>query len=141
MGQFYSIGELARLSGCKVATIRYYETQELMTAPLRTEGNQRRYNSQQRQRLQFIVHSRALGFSLASIRELLQLTEASQDEPHCAEKLVQRQLQDVNEKLRRLTHLQEQLLKMSQQCAAEGEGECAALQLLYDHELCDGEHD
>jgi hypothetical protein len=38
-----SIGELARRSGVKVPTIRYYEQAGLLPIPGRTEGHQRRY--------------------------------------------------------------------------------------------------
>jgi MerR family regulatory protein len=39
-----SIGELSRRTGVKVATIRYYESIALMSAPSRSEGKQRRYS-------------------------------------------------------------------------------------------------
>ena len=38
-----SIGELSRLAGVKIPTIRYYEQMKLIDAPERLEGNQRRF--------------------------------------------------------------------------------------------------
>ena len=37
------IGELARLTGCAVDTIRYYEKQSLLPPPARSAGNFRDY--------------------------------------------------------------------------------------------------
>ena len=42
----YSIGELARETGVKVPTIRYYEQMGLIDALVRTGGNQRRYSKE-----------------------------------------------------------------------------------------------
>jgi DNA-binding transcriptional MerR regulator len=39
-----SIGELARRSGVKIPTVRYYEQAGLLPVPVRTEGRQRRYD-------------------------------------------------------------------------------------------------
>ena len=66
-----AIGTLAKRTGTKVQTIRYYEQIGLMPEPDRTEGGQRRYGITQLDRLAFIRHSRQLGFSLEAIRELL----------------------------------------------------------------------
>ncbi len=46
-----SIGVLARETGCKVPTIRYYEQMGLIEEPGRTEGNQRRYGQAELDRL------------------------------------------------------------------------------------------
>lgn len=39
----FAIGQLARKTGCKVQTIRYYEQINLLPAPERSAGNQRLY--------------------------------------------------------------------------------------------------
>ena len=71
----HTIGELARRTGCKVQTIRYYETIGLMPAPLRSTGNQRLYDRSAVDRPGFIPHGRELGFSLPAVRELLTPTD------------------------------------------------------------------
>ena len=68
-----TIGQLAKQTGCKVQTIRYYEQIGLMPKALRTEGNQRRFGQAHLERLTFVRHSRELGFPLSAIRELLRL--------------------------------------------------------------------
>ena len=71
----FTIGRLARETGCKVQTIRYYEQIALMPQPLRTAGNQRRYGPGHVARLAFIRHGRELGFPLDAIREFLSLSD------------------------------------------------------------------
>ncbi len=62
MEQNYTIGQMAKVGNCKVQTIRYYEQIGLLSEPGRTEGNQRIYIQGHRDRLNFIRHSRELGF-------------------------------------------------------------------------------
>ena len=71
----YSIGEIGRLTETKTPTIRYYEQIGLLVPPVRTEGNQRRYDEASRERLAFVRHARALGFTLDAIRDLLSLSD------------------------------------------------------------------
>jgi DNA-binding transcriptional MerR regulator len=65
------IGTLAELTGVKIPTIRFYEQNNLVPPPRRTEGGQRRYGESAIRRLHFIRHARDLGFSVQDIRELL----------------------------------------------------------------------
>jgi DNA-binding transcriptional MerR regulator len=48
----------------KVPTIRYSEQIELLPIPPRTDGNPRLYRPEELQRLNFIGHSRELGFEI-----------------------------------------------------------------------------
>ena len=77
-----TIGELSRRTGVKIPTIRYYEQMGLMAAAERSEGNQRRYGAEERDRLSFIRHARDLGLTIEAIRELIELS-AHPDRP-CA---------------------------------------------------------
>ena len=69
------IGRLAALTGVKIPTIRFYEQNDLVPPPCRTEGGQRRYGESAVRRLHFIRHARDLGFSVEDIRQLLALSE------------------------------------------------------------------
>ena len=71
----FSIGELAKQTGVKIPTIRYYEKMGLIDMPDRSIGNQRRYSRQGLERLAFIRHARDLGFSISDIRELNALSQ------------------------------------------------------------------
>lgn len=72
---YLAIGDMARATGVKVETIRYYERIGLLRAPARTAGNYRAYDSGHLARLSFIRRSRSLGFSLDRIRALLDLSD------------------------------------------------------------------
>ena len=67
------IGELAKRSGCSIQTIRYYEKEGLISAPERTEGNFRLYNSVVLEKLSFIKNCRALDLTLSEIKHLVSL--------------------------------------------------------------------
>ena len=53
-----TIGGLARASGVKVTTIRYYESIGLIGPPDRSEGGQRLYDRNAVDRMNFIRHAR-----------------------------------------------------------------------------------
>ena len=78
-----SIGDLAKGTGTKVVTVRYYEQIGLLPVPSRTEGNYRTYSNEHMRRLRFIRRCRDLGFTLDQIRDLLRLS--SQKNEDCAE--------------------------------------------------------
>ena len=65
------IGELARMAGCQVVTIRYYEREGLLPEPARSDGNYRLYTSQHLEQLHFIRHCRSVEMTLEDIRLLL----------------------------------------------------------------------
>lgn len=67
----YSIGDLASETGVTHRALRLYEEQGLL-APQRI-GNQRIYSHRDRARLILVLRGKRLGFSLADIREMLEL--------------------------------------------------------------------
>jgi DNA-binding transcriptional MerR regulator len=67
MSVTFRIGDLARQTGVKVVTIRYYEQAGLLPVCERTTGNYRVYAQEHLERLNFVRRCRDLGFSLGSI--------------------------------------------------------------------------
>jgi DNA-binding transcriptional MerR regulator len=65
-----SIGEVARLTGLPVKTIRYYSDIGLVAAASRTDAGYRRYDEAGLARLELIHALRDLGLDLASIRHV-----------------------------------------------------------------------
>ncbi|GJD31021.1 HTH-type transcriptional regulator ZntR [Methylobacterium adhaesivum] len=133
-----AIGELSRRTGVKVPTIRYYEQVGLMPVPPRSAGAQRRYGQADVARLNFIRHSRELGFEVDAIRELLTLT-ARPDLP-CAEVdvIARRHLSEVDARIERLTALRTELSRMVGECGHGHVGECRVIEVLSDHGECLG---
>jgi Cu(I)-responsive transcriptional regulator len=135
-----TIGALARDTGTKVQTIRYYEQIGLMPAPARTAGGQRRYAPADLDRLAFIRHARELGFGLDAIRDLLGL--ADDPERPCAEvdRIAQRQLGEVERRIARLEALRAELRRMLGDCRGDRVADCRVLEVLRDHSRCLTEH-
>lgn len=136
----FSIGELAAETGVKVPTIRYYEGIGLIAAPPRTAGNQRRYDGVARDRLKFIAHARAMGFPMESLKSMLRI--ARHTEAPCADldQLVRERLDDVDERIARLTALRSELSAMLESAHHGTVGECRVVEVLSDHECCSSEH-
>jgi MerR family copper efflux transcriptional regulator len=67
------IGELASKAAVNIQTIRFYERQGLVPAPLRNRSGYRCYSVVDLERVTFIKRNQELGFSLREILELLEL--------------------------------------------------------------------
>jgi DNA-binding transcriptional MerR regulator len=61
-------GKLAKATGTKIETIRFYEKIGLLAPPERTAGNYRAYQQVDVDRLSFVRRARDLGFSLDQVR-------------------------------------------------------------------------
>lgn len=112
----YSVGQLAKESGCKVETVHYYEKIALMPKPPRTEGGHRIYALPDVKRLNFIRRSRELGFKIEQIKDLLKFI----DEPnhYCGEvrAMAMQQARVMQEKIDDLHKLQKALNEMVVKC-------------------------
>ncbi|MFN3464779.1 MAG: MerR family transcriptional regulator [Terricaulis sp.] len=113
----FAIGQVARETGLKVPTIRFYEAEGLVTAPPRTPNGRRTYSAADIRRLAFIRHARGLGFELDDIRSLLDLTDHP-DRP-CAEAdaIASGHLKIVEERIAQLTQLKTELTRIVRSCA------------------------
>ncbi len=140
MKQNLTIGELAARTSCKIQTIRYYEQIGLMPDALRTTGNQRRFGRQHLERLAFIRHSRELGFSLDTIRELLSLTDEPERSCAAVDRMARRQLRQVESRITRLQALATEFRRMIRRCRGGRIAECRIVQALADHAHCSTEH-
>nr|WP_275982152.1 helix-turn-helix domain-containing protein [Frigidibacter sp. ROC022] len=135
-----TIGTLAKRTGSKVQTIRYYEQIGLMPEPERTEGGQRRYSGAALDRLSFIRHARDLGFSLDAIRELLTLSDNPGQPCTDIDAIAQKHLRAVEARLVRLEALRRELRRMIGECSGGAVSECRVLEVLRDHGECLMDH-
>ncbi|MGO2241633.1 MAG: MerR family transcriptional regulator [Halomonas sp.] len=134
--QYIGIGELARQSGCKPETVRYYEGIGLLPSAPRNEGNQRRYTATAIRRLTFIRHARDFGFSVEAVRELLQMADHPTMPCEEVDTLAKRHLAEVEARLARLTAVRDELTRMIHQCEGGNIGHCHIIDVLSDHRLC-----
>ncbi len=113
------IGDLSRLTGCNVETIRYYERVGLLPRPPRSAARYRLYDSADVRRLAFVRRARELGFVLNEVRALLALA-ATDREDTCAEvrQLAARHLADIRAKIADLRALKRVLADAVRRCDA-----------------------
>ncbi len=71
--ELMNIGQAAKAAGVSAKMIRHYEEMGLLPAARRTESGYRQYAESDVHTLRFIRHSRDLGFSIATISELIGL--------------------------------------------------------------------
>ena len=130
------VGELARLTGCQVVTIRYYEKEGLLPRPERTGANYRLYGEDDVERLNFILRCRLHGMNLAEIRDLL----AFKDNPtvSCAwiNELVEKHIADVEAQIASLEHLKKHLEALRHSCEGDRGKGCGIIHSLDHDEPC-----
>lgn len=131
------IGKLSAETGVKVPTIRYYEKQELIADPSRSEGNHRLYSNNHVMRLKFIKRGRELGFTLNEVKQLLGLNDGIQ--PNCEQVnlMTKEHLLEVDSKIRDLQKIAEHLSFLSQCCAEGSSLECPIIESMYGNNQAD----
>lgn len=118
MQEALHIGELARLTGCPVATIRFYEKEQLIPHPTRDRANNYRlYGKQSRDDLLLIRRCRSLDMTLDEIRRLLQLRERPQENCAAVCALLDEHIGHVRVRIAELEQLQTQLDALRQCCS------------------------
>jgi len=113
-GHVLPIGAVAQGSGLTVETIRYYERIGLLPRPARIDRRIRRYEPAVLARLTFIARAKALGLSLAEIRELVTAGPNGCEKVHRA---LASHLEEVDRRLRELKALRETLKGYARACA------------------------
>lgn len=124
------IGELSRQTGCKPETIRYYERRGLLPEPERTTGDYRNYGPRHRDRLNFILGARSLGFSLEEISELTALSTQRQRSCRAVDAIAQHHLEQVHARIDRLQSLAEELERIIESCAGGRIPACRILEAM-----------
>jgi len=124
------IGDLARATGTKVETIRYYEAEGLIPAPARNGGNYRIYEQPHLDRLSFIRRSRDLGFTLDQVRTLLRL--ADDRDASCGEvdAITIAHVAEIDRKLADLQALREELVRRLEGCKGPTIADCRIIEAL-----------
>jgi MerR family mercuric resistance operon transcriptional regulator len=112
--KLFTIGELAKVTGIHVETIRFYQRRGLLVEPQRPLGGIRRYGEAEAARIRFIKSAQKLGFSLDEVITLLTL----EDGTHCREasKIAQQKLADVRSKIADLSRMEKTLAKLTMEC-------------------------
>lgn len=95
--EYYTITELTREFGISTRTLRFYEDEGLL-APLR-RGRTRLFRPSDRQLVRQIMRGKRLGFSIAEIREIIQIYKEPPGEVGQLKLLIKR-IEEKREELR-----------------------------------------
>jgi len=125
-----TIGHLARQTGTKVETIRFYEKNGLLPQPSRTGGNYRSYEQDHLNRLSFIRRARELGFSLDQIREFLNLADDRSQSCAAVDAIAKAHRKEVERKIEDLVALKSELDRMIDQCGCGLVADCRIIESL-----------
>lgn len=125
-----TIGELSRLTGVNLETIRYYEKIGLVPAPPRSRSGRRMYGAGERRVLSFVRRARNLGFTLDEIRALLKL--GGPDRAPCREvrDIASRHLADIRAKISDLRRLDAVLSETIAKCSTGRSPKCPIIEVL-----------
>src|SRR5947209_1900143 len=126
----FAIGELSRLTGVNIETIRYYERIQMLPSPPRTSSGRRVYSAMELRILVFIRRSRELGFSPDEIRAFLRL--GAPGTASCSEvrEIATHHLEDIRSKLGDLKKLERLLAKTIARCSGKKAPDCPVLDIL-----------
>lgn len=113
-----TIGQVAKLAGIGIETIRFYEREGIIEEPPRRESGYRDYDAEAVTRLQFIKRAQDLGFSLKEISELLALRVKPNSNCAAVKKRAEAKLAEIEEKIRDLKRMQKILGDLTEACVA-----------------------
>ena len=119
--QGLTIARLAAAAEVGVETVRFYQRRGLIETPTR-DGGIRRYGSRDVRRLRFIRQAQAAGFTLAQIKELLEL-DAGNDRARARE-LATTRITALDSKIAELQAARASLDKLAKECGSGGQGPC-----------------
>ena len=115
------ISELQKQSGLSANTIRYYESQHMLSPVPRTASGYRIYQQKHLVELQFILRCKHLGIPQTTVKQMIDTLQRQR--PLCQEKrtLFEQQLAMIESRIDDLNFIRDELRSLLQ--------------------LCDGQHD
>lgn len=131
-----NIGQLARLAGVPIDTVRYYERQQLLPTARRSAGGYRVFSESDLTRLQFIRRAKTLGFRLDEIADLLGFSDQrGRDMAQIRDSAVNK-LTDIEQRIGELQRMHDALKQLVDACPGHGDQErCPILTALTDTRL------
>ncbi len=131
----FTIGQVAVQCGVGVETIRFYEREGLISQPARPASGFRKYPPDAVRWVRFIQRSKALGFSLREIRELLSLRVDSAATCDAVKERAEAKISDIEKKIGHLREMKQALMKLTVACRGKrSTSECPILEALGDRD-------
>ncbi|MFZ5674434.1 MAG: MerR family transcriptional regulator [Pseudomonadota bacterium] len=123
---------MAGQTGVNIETIRYYERIGLLSAPPRSMGKHRLYLGEHLQQLVFVRRARSLGFSLAQIRSLIELSGKRCFACEQVKALTVQHIDEVRKKIEDLHKLERTLTELVEKCQPNSAQDCPIIDALSD---------
>ena len=125
------IGEVAKRAHVPSATIRYYESQKLVTPASRSTAGYRVYSDRVLGELTFIRQAQRLGFALDEIREILGMGRGGRKPCARVAALCDSHLREIDQRMRELRAFKRNLTEAKRlaesECGLTPEGFCRAV--------------
>jgi MerR family mercuric resistance operon transcriptional regulator len=125
-----TIGQVAKLAGVGVETIRFYEREGLLNKPKRRESGYRMFGPEVVIRIRFIKNVKELGFSLKEIRELLFLRVDSRGTAAEVKKRVDSKIDQIDRRIGDLKKVRNALAQLSRSVGKSSASDCPLLDVL-----------
>jgi MerR family copper efflux transcriptional regulator len=119
-----NIGETAEAAGVSAKMIRYYESIDLIKAPVRTESGYRVYSPEDIHTLRFIGRARDLGFSIEEISSLLTLWHDRSRASSDVKRIATEKIATLEAKIRELGAMVESLRHLAENCHGDHRPDC-----------------
>ncbi len=130
--RYMRIGELAKMAGISVSTVRFYEAQGLMPKPQTKYSGYREYTVSDQERLRLIVSAKRQRFPLKLIRIVLDAVDREAEPCREIASIVQDRILAIGREIRDLqcleAHLVSQLGAWERNSLPKSECLCAILQ-------------
>lgn len=123
----HTIGTAAKRTELPAKTIRYYADIGLVTPEGRSEKGYRLYDDRALRRLIFVRRARAFGFSIETCRTLLALYTDQSRSSSDVKSIALDHLTEIDEKLRELQTLRDELSHLADSCAGDARADCPIL--------------
>jgi MerR family copper efflux transcriptional regulator len=131
-----TVGTAARRAAVKIDTIRYYERRALLPRSPRTEAGYRTFTEETVQRVRFIKHAQALGFTLNEIKQLLALRLTPGKTCADVRSRTEAKIAGIERKIRSLQDMKRALQQLVSACKSDGPAsKCSFLENLNEEDM------
>lgn len=111
-----TISQVSAQLGLSTHTLRYYEKIHLLAPVNKTTSGRREYSKADIARIKFIKRAQRMHFSLEEIRDLIEIDQANIKNRAHAQTLVTEKLDAIEESLKDLLQLKQDLSAMLSEC-------------------------
>ena len=126
-----TIGQVAKLAGINLETVRFYERKRLIPKPPRKTSGYRQYPQEVVDRILFIRRAKDLGFSLNEIADLLSLRLDKRTKCNDVKQKAENKIEDIESKIKTLKRMKKALVTLTIACIGKGTvSDCPILESL-----------